>query len=224
MSLLKYFTYGLSCVALIVVMGACMDKKPAEIGGTVIIVNGTSAVGKTSIIKAFQTKQSTPWLSIGIDNFFVGVIPPKFYLEDKPEHRLVMHGVASEDKEGKLFTLEIGPEGQKIIKGMHRSIAEYARAGNNIIVDYIKYDPAWIADLQESLRGIKIIWVGVTASLEAIQKREKERGTSPEGHARSIYSTVHQGITYDLMLNTDALTPEQSADKIIELMKTHYKK
>ncbi len=218
MSLFKYLVYGFGTTALVVAVHF-LTKEPKIQSGMVIVVNGTSAVGKTSIIKAFQAKQSTPWLSIGIDNFFVGVIPPKFYLEDKPEHRLVMHGVASEDKEGKLFTLEIGTEGQKIIKGMHRSIAAYAREGNNVIVDYIQYDPTWIVDLQESLRGITIIWVGVTASLEAIKQREKARGTSPEGHARSVYHTVHQGIKYDLMLNTDSLTPEQAADKIIEFVK-----
>lgn len=218
MSILKYLAYGLGATALVVAIHF-LTKEPKMRSGMVIIVNGTSAVGKTSIIKAFQAKQRRPWLSIGIDNFFVGVIPPKFYLEDRPEHYTVMHGVASEDAQGKLFTLHIGAEGQKIIKGMHRAIADYAREGNNVIVDYIKYDPAWIADLQKSLKGIKNFWVGVTASLEAIKQREKARGTSPEGHARSVYTTVHDGITYDLMLNTDSMTPEQAAEKIEVLIK-----
>lgn len=192
----------------------------ATLPGTVIILNGPSCAGKSSIIKAFQAKESAPWLSIGIDNFFVGVLPPKFYLEDTPEHRLVMHGVASEDEGGKLFTLNIGPEGQKVIKGMHRAIAAYARAGNNVIVDYIKYDPAWLADLQQTLQGLNVIWVGVTASLESLQQREKARGRAfVEGHARSHYQTVHQDMKYDLMVDTDVTTPEQAADTIIALLK-----
>jgi chloramphenicol 3-O phosphotransferase len=215
----KYTVNLMSVCLVLLLMGACVYKQPAELCGTVIIINGPSAVGKSSIIKAFQARQVTPWLSIGIDNFFVGVLPSKFYLEDEPEHYAVMHGVASEDAHGKLFTLQIGPEGQKIIRGMHRAIAAYAREGNNVIVDYIKYDSAWISDLQESLKGIKVLWVGVTASLETIQQREKERGTSPEGHARSVYHTVHEGMRYDLMLNTDLITPGQAAEKIEILMK-----
>jgi chloramphenicol 3-O phosphotransferase len=218
MASIKHLMYGTGLMTIILLMGACMNKTKPTTSGTVIILNGPSSVGKTSIIKAFQAKQSAPWLSTGIDNFFVGVLPPKFYLEDQPEHRLVMHGVASEDKEGKLFTLDIGPEGQKVIKGMHRAIAVYAHAGNNVIVDYIQYDPAWIADLKEALHGVKTIWVGVTASLASIQQREKKRGTSPEGHARSHYHTVHQGITYDLMIDTDVVSPEQSADQIIKFL------
>jgi len=187
--------------------------------GGVIILNGPSAVGKSSIIRAFQAKKSEPWLGIGIDNFFVGVLPPKFYLEDKPQHREVMYGVATEDAQGKLFTLHIGAQGQKIIKGMHRAIAAYAQAGNNVIVDYIMYDPAWHNDLMNALSGIKVISVGVTAALPVVEAREKIRATSPQGHARSVYESTHQGWKYDLTLNTDDMTPEQSADRIIEYMK-----
>lgn len=182
--------------------------------GTVIILNGPSAVGKSSIIRAFQAKHKEVWLGLGIDNLFVGVLPPKFYLEDKPEHHVVMHGVATQDAHGKLFTLHIGQEGQKVIKGMHRAIAAYAKAGNNVMVDYIMYDPAWLNDLKYSLSGLPVVYVGVTASLPTLEQREKARGTSPEGHARSMYETVHQGWKYDLMINTDEMTPEQIVERI----------
>ena len=201
------------CMAVVLLSGCMLQKNNANVG-TVIILNGTSAVGKSSIMRAFQAKHSRPWLGIGIDNFFVGVLPPKFYLEDKPEHHAVMQGIATEDEQGKLFTLHIGSEGQKVIKGMHRAIAAYAKTGNNVIVDYIMYDPAWHDDLMTVLSSIPVLKVGVTASLPVVQQREKSRGTSPEGHARSIYDTVHQGWNYDLTINSDELTPDQIADKI----------
>ncbi len=216
---MKKIRHGVVMVMALIMMGACVNKEKTSQSGTVVIINGPSSVGKSSIIKAFQAQQKTLWLGIGIDNFFVGVLPPKFYLEDKPEHRLVMHGVASEDKIGKLFTLDVGPEGQKVIKGMHRAIAAYVREGNNVLVDYIQYDPAWIADLKKVLQGFNVVWVGVTASLQSIEQREKQRGTSPEGHARSHYHTVHQGMKYDVMLNTDGLSPDQAADKINSFIK-----
>lgn len=203
----------ISCCIAVLVTTSCIVKNAAEYG-TVIILNGTSAVGKSSIMRAFQAKHIEPWLGIGIDNFFIGVLPAKFYLEDKPEHYTVMQGVASEDAQGKLFTLHVGAQGQKIMKGMHRAIAAYAKAGNNVIVDYIMYDPLWHDDLMAVLLEVPVITVGVTASLPVVQQREKARATSPEGHARSIYDTVHQGWKYDLEINSDEMTSDQIADKI----------
>ena len=215
MYVLKWLNYTISLIVIVLFIGSYMYKFKSTNPGIVIILNGPSSVGKSSIIKAFQSKENRPWLGIGIDNFFIGILPPKFYLENKPEYYSIMQGIASEDDNGKIFKLNIGPDGQKIIKGMHRAIAAYANTGNNIIVDYIKYEDAWIDDFKKSLHGIKVIWVGVTASLETIQKREKKRGTSPEGHARSIYHRVHQDITYDLILDTNILSPERSANKVI---------
>jgi len=205
-------------VLSILTMSGCMNEKSNNNVGTVIILNGPSSVGKSSIIKAFQAKQKTPWLGTGIDHLYVGVIPSN-WLDDKPEHHAIMTIKTVTDDKGPIVTAIFGPEGHKVIRGMHRAIAAYAHAGNNVIVDYIKYEPEWIADIKEALKGAKVIWVGVNASLESIEKREKERGTSPQGHARSHYNTVHQGMNYDLTLNTDKLSPEQSADKIIEFIK-----
>ncbi len=217
MKLFKSSACVLCFVVLVLCMGACMNKSSNQ-SGTVIILNGPSSVGKSSIIKAFQAKQNTPWLGTGIDHLYVGVIPPN-WLDDKPEHQTIMTITTSKDKEDKkVVTAVFGPEGFKVVKGMHRAIAAYANVGNNVVVDYIKYGQEWLKDLQEALSGLKVIWVGVTASLESIENREKKRGTSPEGHARSHYDSVHQGVKYDLMLNTDSLTSEQAADKIIEFI------
>jgi chloramphenicol 3-O phosphotransferase len=190
-------------------------KKGQEKTGTVIILNGPSCAGKSSIIEAFQKKQAQPWLSVGLDSFFVRVLPAKYFMEEIPEYRSVLHCESSIENDKRLFTLIVGHEGQKVIKGMHRAIAAYAQAGNNVIVDYIQYDPAWTADLKQALKGIHVIFVGVTASLETLEQREKSRGRPQvEGHVRSHYNTVHQGMDYMLILDTDKLTPDEAAEKI----------
>ncbi len=186
--------------------------------GTVIILNGPSSVGKSSIIKAFQSQQKTPWLETGIDHLYVGVIPPH-WLDGKPEHHSMMSIKTTADQEGKIVSAVFGPEGQKVIKGMHHAIATYAHTGNNVIVDYIKYEPEWLEDLQDALSDVKTLWVKVTAPLDVIIKREKKRGTSPEGHARSHYHTVHENMPYNLTVNTDKLTPDESAQKISAALK-----
>ncbi|MBT3827738.1 hypothetical protein HOL34_00455 [bacterium] len=189
--------------------------------GLVVILNGPSSVGKSSIIKLFQEKNEKLWLGIGIDSFFVGVLSSKFYLEDKPEHHAVMRGIASVNSDGnKVFDLCIGEVGQKVIKGMNRAIGAYARAGNNVIVDYINYDSSWIEDLKAALSGVKVVFIGVKATLETIEAREKIRATSPQGHARSHYDSVHQGIVYDLVLDTENKTASQAAQELMEFIRS----
>lgn len=215
---------AVASVGLISLLGLVMivnkHKVISRNVGTVVILNGPSCSGKSSIIEAFQKKQDEPWLSVGLDGFFVRVLPAKYFMEDKPEHYAVLHCVPSQENGKRLFTLIVGPEGQKVIKGMHRAITAYALSGNNVIVDYVQYDPAWLAELEEGLKGIHVVFIGVTASLETLEQREKERGRpNVEGHVRSHYSTVHQGIEYDLMLDTDELTADEAADKIIGFLK-----
>lgn len=203
---------------LVFVVGMHMNRgKNLVEPGMIIILNGPSSVGKSSIIKAFQAKLSTPWLSAGIDHLYVGVVPAE-WLDDAPEHAELMTVEKTADAKGPLVRAVFGPMGERVIKGMHRAIAAYAHAGNKVIVDYIKYEPHWLADLHDALRGLKVIWVGVTAPLETIEVREKARGTSPQGHARTHYETVHQGMKYDLVLDTSQLTPEVCADKIVALL------
>ena len=48
------------------------------------------------------------------------------------------------DPENKpVVELIIGPEGEKVVRGMHGAIAAYAQAGNNVVVDYIQYKAHW---------------------------------------------------------------------------------
>lgn len=226
-----FFTFVILCFVYAVgyiVMANILKvyrKMTEQKAGTVIILNGPSCAGKSSIIEAFQKKQNAPWLSVGLDSFFVRVLPSKYVLEDKPENHAVLHCVPSQENGHRLFTLVVGQEGQKVVKGMHRAIAAYAQCGNNVIVDYVQYDPAWMADLRHVLKGINVVWVGVTASLETLEKREKERGRPQvEGHVRSHYFTAHQGIKYDLMLNADELTADEAAERIEVFLRKCYEK
>src|SRR3989339_429045 len=122
----------------IVLVGVAMNKKKdLSAEGMVIILNGPSSVGKSSIVKAFQAQQPTPWLGAGIDHLYVGVIP-LHWLDDQPEHRAIMTTEERFDGQAMSVKAIFGPAGEKVIKGMHSAIAAYAHAGNNVVVDYIK--------------------------------------------------------------------------------------
>ena len=202
-----------------------MFQKQTIKTGTIIILNGPSASGKSSIQKKLTDLFQEPYLHIGIDNFFIGVLPQRFITGPFPEHQLpaniIMQGIPSEDEHGPLFTLIVGQAGQKVIKGMHRAIAAYASQGNNVVVDYILYEPEWLIDLTHVLMDFNVYFIGVNLPLVELEAREKARSTSPLGHARSHYKAVHEHGVYDLMIDTSLLSAEQAAQKIKEFVENN---
>ncbi len=139
-------------VLLVLLSGCIHSSQSGTPKGTVIILNGTSGVGKSSIQKKLQELFEKPYLKVGIDNFVVGVLPEK-YLTGTAAHpeQIWKSSKATTDDDKPIFNLAFGPDGRKIISGMHQAIAAYAHTGNNVVVDYILYDSAWLADRLRSV-------------------------------------------------------------------------
>lgn len=196
--------------------------------GTIIILNGPSASGKSSIQNEIQKKFKPFYLKVGIDTFFDALIAApdlSSFEQTKQLSQYTNEGVLirsvrlTRDAQGnQIVPLEIGPAGDKIISGMHYAIAAYANRGNNVVVDYILYKPEWLQDLAHALKNNIVYIIGIKAPLDVLEERERRRGTSPIGHARSHYAAVHQDMIYDLELDVSNLTPEESALKIKEFI------
>lgn len=206
-------------ILLLLLAGCSHSSKSTVPQGTVIILNGTSGVGKSTIQKKLQELFEKPYLKIGIDNLFVGVLPEKYLNGTAAHPEEIWTTKTTRTPDGKpIFALTFEPDGRKMIAGMHRTIAAYAHTGNNVVVDYILYDSSWLPELLTALKGIRVYFVGIQASLDVIEQREKDRATSPQGHARSIYDTVHTGCTYDLFIDTTNISPDIAAIQIKEFI------
>lgn len=191
--------------------------------GIVIILNGPSAAGKSSLQKSIQRLAPEPYLNIGIDNFFNDLFPDehgKLGCKTQTDFGQDLRWVTIKDN---LVYLHVGPAGQKIIHGMHKAIAAYAQAGNNIVVDYIMYEKEWLDDLLQQLQGCPVYLIGIHVPLDVLQARERARSTSPVGHAGSHYDTVHVGNCYDLELDYNNMSADEGAQKILDFVATHKK-
>lgn len=193
--------------------------------GTIIILNGPSGSGKSTIQRGIQEKFAGLYLKIGIDNFFDMILPDideQGQSIEKSSGELIRKIETSQDADGNnVIALKVGPVGQRVIQGMHRALAAYAAQGNNIAMDYIVYDQSWIPDLVQVLKDYKVYLVGVHIPLEILEEREKKRATSPVGHARSHYHTVHKNMIYDFELDTGASSPEECVKKIREFVQAN---
>ncbi len=191
--------------------------------GIIVIFNGPSSAGKTTAQKKLQSISKEFFLRIGIDSFFDAlIVEPDLTQFQKegilkqytPNGELIRSIIMTRDTDdNQIVPLTVGSAGIRIIHGMHNALAAYADAGNNIIVDYILYDPKWILDLKKVLNNYTVYLVGFKGPLSVIEEREKKRATSPVGHARSHYNTVHQGMKYDLIVDIEQ-SPDVIADTI----------
>ncbi len=190
--------------------------------GTVIILNGPSASGKSSIQKEFQFLMMPDlWIKLGVDNLLDSPMPD-INLENMEfwqSENSIRWVETTADKDGNnIVTLFLGSQGEKVAYAMNSAIAAYAQAGCNVIVDYIAYKKEWVDDLQNKLKDIKTYWVKVDISLETLEGREVARGTSPKGHARSHYDSVHWDIDYDLEVNSNESDSATIAKEIREAL------
>ncbi|HEX5748110.1 MAG TPA: hypothetical protein VFZ09_17860 [Archangium sp.] len=201
-----------------------MQSGKPHVSGNVIVLNGPSVAGKTSIQKRLQESFEEPHMAMGIDSILVAMLPTRYFMGMPADREQVLYGVPSTDESGSpLFTLRFGPKGQRVVAGMHHAIAAFAEQGNNVIVDYILYEREWLPDFANALRSVNAYFVGVRIPLEVLEERERQRATSPRGHARSHHAIVHAHELYDVEVDTSRSSPEECAAQIAEYVRTHPK-
>lgn len=203
---------------------AVYSKKGAKVEGpkgTIIILNGPSAAGKSTLQNEVQKTFEELYLKVGIDGFFDAVLPHDFVDGQSTVGGKFVRGITTtQDTEGhNVITLKIGEPARRVVTGMHNAFAAYAAAGNNLVIDYILYEKEWLPELVKALKDYKVYFVGVTIPLEVLESRERARGTSPVGHARSHYDTVHAHGIYDLEVDTSKISAQEAAQIIKQFVK-----
>jgi chloramphenicol 3-O phosphotransferase len=173
--------------------------------GKIIILNGTSSSGKTSIVKVLQTALDEPYLDAGLDRFLWML--PKHYLE-RPLWDDVL-GMAS----------QAGTIGHQLVAGMHRSILALSRSGMNVIADHVLVEPSWLDECIQLFGGSPAYLVGVRCPLEVLEEREASRKDRTLGQAREQFGLVHKHGLYDVEVDTSLSKPEECAQQIMQRMK-----
>lgn len=162
--------------------------------GKIIILNGASSSGKTTILRELQNRMDGPYLDAGIDRFIWML--PKRYL-DRPLWDDVL-GLAT----------QAGNVGLRLFSGMHCAIRELALCGNNVIADHVLVEPAWLKQCASLFCELPAYLVGVRCPLDVLEERERSRKDRTLGQARAQYPLVHRHAVYDLELDTSLLSVE----------------
>lgn len=182
----------------------------------IILLNGTSSAGKTSIARELQRLLPELYLHTGIDHFF-RMLPPQYLGTESPADqgfRWVPPPPGSETG----VTIEVGPVGQRMIAGYHRAVAALAAAGNQLIVDEVLLDPAWLRDWMDVLAPFPVLFVGVRCPLHVVERRERGRGDRAVGQARGHFGIVHAHGDYDVEVDTSQADASSCATRIVRAL------
>ncbi|MDE2333301.1 MAG: chloramphenicol phosphotransferase [Rhodospirillales bacterium] len=168
----------------------------------VIVLNGGSSAGKSSLVRALQGTLPEPWVAFGVDSL-VEAMPPSM-LEGKDGLAIAADG-----------SITVGPAYRAIARAWRAGIGAMARAGANVILDVVFLDGA--ADQAEwrgPLRALPVFWVGVRCAPAIAAAREAARGDRVSGMAARQAETVHRGVAYDVEVDTSSATSEACARAI----------
>jgi len=149
--------------------------------GSIIVVNGPSSSGKSTLCRAAQVQLPRAFLFQTLDTYFFGDLLPR-------------------DQEGRVR--EWTSFRPRIVDGFFRSLKAFALSDVDVISELILEDASEVARLEQEVDGLDVFWVGLHAPVEELERRERERGNRTAGDARRDVETVHGFRSYDLDLDT----------------------
>lgn len=174
----------------------------------VIVLNGISSAGKSSLAKAMQARADNDWLHVSLDQF-ISMIPAG--RETRPSWFVVQ---ASKDYAVPEVSLTIGPNGKQLTAAMRDFIRAAVDRGLDVIVDDV-CTLHEVTDYRSLLAAHELTIVKVDVPLAIAEHRERSRGDRMIGLARNQWGSTHEGIAYDLVVENGEGALDACAETIL---------
>lgn len=178
--------------------------------GNIVILNGASRAGKSSIVAAIQETLNGVWMNIGMDSHIMATpVPYKPGVGLRPGRAQV--------------AFDVERQVPVLYSALYESIAAHARLGLNVAVDvkhHNVYTQDWniLPDCAVRLAGLPVLFVGVHCPIEEIWKRRQATWGQIEAEAddgvkfaTEISQTACHIWPYDLEVDTSTLNPVECA-------------
>ncbi len=161
----------------------------------IILLNGCSLAGKSSISKALQIISEKPLLHLGVDTF-IEVMPASYI------------GYGTKAAEGFHFTstmvggtpitqIETGCFGNDVIKSMHQVAKILVTSGLDLILDDGHMTADHLKHYIQVLWDLPVYFIGIHCDLPTLQEHELLRVDRAIGMARDQYTKVHTPPRFD---------------------------
>ncbi len=178
---------------------------------TIILLVGTSSAGKSTLARYLQDGLPEHYLLLGLDDVFrmvserwAGGFGGPLSVEGFHYDRGVTSGT---------IVIRYGVVGRRVLDGMQRAVAAFARAGNNLIVDEMLLDERVLAGWVRQLSRFQTYLIKVTATVEILEQRERQRGNE-SGLARG-HLKANDLCYFDFLIDTTEKHPQVCAQELI---------
>lgn len=180
----------------------------------IIYLNGPSSVGKTPLARALQNALEKPFLVFGLDQM-IDMMPDRLNKWDTDEKAPGFSWQKEDDGSGRpLYKNWVGPYGHALLRTLKKVVCTLVDDGHPVIIDDVSVGKKEVDEWRKALASYHVLWVGLTAPLEILEDREKIRPDRRIGSARWQAEHVHEGVVYDLMLDTVANSLQQCVEQI----------
>ncbi|MDX3457415.1 chloramphenicol phosphotransferase CPT [Streptomyces sp. ME02-8801-2C] len=155
-----------------------------------ILLNGGSSSGKSAIVRCLQAELPDPWLALGCDSF-VDALPARLQESDAG----IEIGAGGQ--------VSIGADFLTLEAAWRTGVVAMVRAGARVVIDDVFLGGAASQQRWRTALGdLPVLWVGVRCESAVAAGREAARGDRAEGMAAAQADVVHEGVGYDLEVDT----------------------
>lgn len=214
------------------VVSTSFPQPVAEKPGRIIMLNGTSSAGKSTLNRAVQqlaAKENLSFLNVGIDliafalhSRFIDASLTNESMPDgnqttvKPEGWIGFKHIVVQPEPDPRLQQQLGPAFRLGLCGQVAAAAALSRAGYHVIGDHVIYYEDWYTEAAEAWTDLPTLWVLIDADPADLVAHEKARGDRNPGVALGCRDQMFKGIPYDLEINTSHQEPDEEAITLLE--------
>ncbi|MBD3919507.1 chemotaxis protein [Paenibacillus sp. PR3] len=182
--------------------------------GIIVLLNGTSSSGKTSISNELLTQIEIPFQHLSIDNFCNGIFHSYIDFINTTYPNIETNGADDGQLANQILT-------NPLISLYYSTIKLFSAMGNNVVVDTVIDNDQWYNTCLELLSDHPVIFVSVKCTREELARREMLRGDRMVGLASAQYDRVYCFNEYDLELNTEIMRSSECANEILNFIRSN---
>jgi chloramphenicol 3-O phosphotransferase len=178
----------------------------------VILLNGASSAGKSSLVLALQDRLPEAYVRFGIDDFVFDRSPSRWFG--------AAEGIRFEPRPDRLVDVIYGEAVMRLQRAFHRSVRACIDEGLKVVIDEVILRRDLLDDWIAALAGTDVFFVGVHCDPQELQLRENARRDRTRGTSLAQIDVVHAHGDYDLVLDSTATGASGLARQVFAALET----